>query len=164
VAFISSKNQPIWETGRVVLSNWAFARVGDILVLCTQGDHPPSEPDFDVFMKRLQTHDYKTVLVHAIGGMSSPKQRARMAEYFKARGKTIPPCAVLTDSMTARAVMTALSWLMSGWAMKSFPLAQLEGALLWLDVSASGTSIVAESIAGMHAALSQYEHRSLQGR
>jgi len=146
------------EAGRVVLSTWAFARVGDMLVLCTRGEHAPPEADFAIFMQRLTRNDYKMTLIHAIGGMSSPKQRGQISEYFKSRGGPIPPCAVLTDSVTARAVMTALSWLRSGWAMKSFPLGQLEGALHWLDASVS-PAIVAESIAGMHAALRSLPER-----
>jgi hypothetical protein len=138
--------------GRVVLSNWAFARVGNILVLCTQGEEAPPEPDFDIFMQRLAVRDYKASMVHGQGGLITATQRARIAAYFKTSGGVIPPCALLTDAMTVRAVMTALSWLMTGWELKTFSLMQIEAAVRWLNDPIS-PAIIAAEVAGMHTAL-----------
>lgn len=153
---MSSKIEPrarrASEPGRTVLSCWAFCRVGDTLVLCTHGDRAPSDEDIERYLQRLATPDFSAILLHTRGGHPTPKQRARIAEFWETCGRPIPHVAVLTDSVVARTVLTAMQWIMRSLSIKAFSADEVPAALQWLQADAP-PFVVSETIAGMHAAL-----------
>lgn len=72
----------------------------------------------------------RALLLYAAGTGPTTKQRKILAtEYHDAVGGV--RAAVLTDSMIARGVMTALGWLLAS-NTKAFELDELEAALKWL--------------------------------
>lgn len=134
------------------MSCWAFGRVGDTLVMCTQGDHGPPDAEVERYLERLTIPDFSAILLHTRGGHPTPKQRARIAAFWEASGRTVPRVAVLDDSRVARAVLTAMQWIMRTLNIKAFPSDAVVSALQWLHADAPPI-VVSEAIASMDAAL-----------
>lgn len=132
------------EAGPVVLSNWAFERIGRVLVLCSIGPKPPPERDFEVWIQRLLQSDFDQLLIYSEGGSPSVTQRARIADAWKSQGR-VAHVALMTESKLARGFLTAIGWLIGG-KMKPFPLTELNAALVWVDATNSSREI-AEAIA-----------------
>jgi hypothetical protein len=124
------------NTGRTVLSTRAFTTLGDLLLVCTRGAEPPAV-DFEVWMDRLRRPDFTKLLIYSEGGTPSPKQRARITEYWKSSGRTPPQTVMLTNSLMERGVLTAIGWLLGGSGIKCLPLAEVEQALIWLGYTGS---------------------------
>ena len=151
-SIIEPRTRRVSEAGRTVLSRWAFCRVDDTLVLCTQGDREPPDEEVELYLKRLDTADFSAILLHSRGGHPTPKQRSRIADYWNTCGRPVPRIAVLTDAVVARAVLKAMEWVMRTLTTKVFAGDAVDAALQWLHAEAPAPSVAA-AIAGMHAAL-----------
>ncbi|HEX5658005.1 MAG TPA: hypothetical protein VFX59_12455 [Polyangiales bacterium] len=134
-----------------VHAQWAFTRVGSVLVLCTQGEHEPPETDVDAWLIRVTQPDFSKILLHARGGTPDAKQRARLAAYWNKAPPPIPPCAVVTDSALVRSVLVALSWI-SRFPFRAFAANELTSALQYLEEADSLTKL-SEAIETLHDAL-----------
>jgi hypothetical protein len=141
------------QAGRSVLTRWAFSRVGQTLILSTYGDHA-SEEELGHWLARMAQHDFTRMLVHAQGASLTAKQRARIADFWNKSGRPLPRVAVLTDSTTERAILTALVWLLQSQTkdIKAFALSNIDAAVQWLG-EAQGPALIAEEIASLQAAL-----------
>jgi hypothetical protein len=149
---MSAKREMSAELDRTVLSNWAFARTGDLLVLCTRGDREPPAADFEVWLEQLRKPNFTKLLIHGQGGDPCSKQRARVAEHWMSSGRKAPRTLLLTDSIKTRCVLTAIQWLMPSSDVKCLGLADLEPGLIWL-AHTGAPSDVAATIRGLQAAL-----------
>lgn len=136
----------------MVLTQWAYTRVGETLILCTEGESGPPESDLDSWILRVSNRDFRRMLVHSYGGSPSARQRAKMAAYWKANPDGAPPFALLTDSLAERAALTAYSWLTNVRHQQAFACKELAEALDWL-----GETVPLEhferAIADLHAAI-----------
>lgn len=139
------------EHGRVVLKSTAYARVDDVLLQCT-GSVDVSEADLSEWITRLSTFDYQALLISVRGGGSlTSKQRGRIGEFWKRSGRKPPPTALLTDSMVARHVATAITWLVNA-PLKAFEVSEVEAAVTYLGGNAKATE-VSRTLNSLHAAL-----------
>jgi hypothetical protein len=143
------------NSGRTVLSSWAFVRVNDLLVLCTDGNHEPPSADFDAWLVRMGKHDFTKLLIHSRGGDPNSKQRLRIGEFWRNSGRPLPKTALLTDSLSARCVLTALNWILNTNDTKCLALRDLQPALAWLGYTGPESEIAAV-VSSLHLAL---EHR-----
>jgi hypothetical protein len=139
------------ETAPVVLSNWAFQRVGSVLVLCSVGSSPPPERDFAVWLERISRRDFDRMLIYSSGGEPSGTQRSRIAQVWNTGGR-IPHVVLMTDSLVTRSMLTAFHWLMRETKMKATSLSEFDAAFEWLDALADSQDL-AGTIARLRAAL-----------
>jgi hypothetical protein len=145
----TSKLQPVGDVE--ILAQWAWMRVGSVLVLCTIGEREPPETDLDAWLMRAARDDYTKILLHSRGGSPDAKQRARLAGYWDKAAGPIPPCAVLTDSAMVRSVLVALSWI-SKFPMRAFAGDDVAGALRFLE-EPDALDAVRDTIETLHRAL-----------
>jgi predicted Zn-dependent protease len=112
-----------------------FSLQGDLVVF-VNGDETPRHSEwsgyYDALDRAAQTHPQPSlrILVVTAGGSPSPTQRrdaAEAARRIKIRS------AVMTDSITARAVVTAFGWLRMD--MKAFDSQRFEDACAYLEMS-----------------------------
>jgi hypothetical protein len=122
---------PSTPFGAVVKRNLSFAKVGSLLILCTQGSGPPNDDEFGAWIERLQTHDFAALLIHAGGGTLTAKQRASIGMVMDRPRVEEILVAIMTDSLIARAIMTGLTWF-SPRPTKTVGLSDLEQALKFL--------------------------------
>jgi hypothetical protein len=135
----------------VVLTCWAFKRLGDVLVLCSTGKQPPPHADFEVWMQQLARVDFDKLIIYSDGGSPSATQRSRITTYLKNSGRTIH-VALMTDSVIARGLLTAIEWVVNSGTMKPFPLTELNAALAWLQIEHAHPRIAA-AVAKLRALL-----------
>lgn len=137
-----------------VLPSLAFAAVGELLVLC-YGPGDPSDADFDVWLVRERRMEHRALLIHTAGGSPNAKQRARVAETVGPRGALRPPVVLLSDSLAARTIMTAFTWLLgSAHPMRAFPPDALPDALVWLGVGTTAPT-TREAIARLQSGIAR---------
>jgi len=145
------------EPVRVVLSQIAFARVQDVLLLCT-GRHDFGDQDLASWLERLALDDYRCLLISSRGhsGFTS-KQRSRVAEYWKQSGRKPPRVALLSDSAVSRGIVVAIGWSLDN-PTKAFAPQDLAGALGFLGTSAPAAEI-AQQLDALHVALDKNARR-----
>jgi hypothetical protein len=120
-----------------ILPTLAFAKIGDTLFLCYLRRQGPSDLDWTAWLERLRIPDFDKLLVSSpVDAGPNSKQRQRVAEHWKSNGRSMPKVARLTASPVTRGAFTALSWLLSNFAMRAFAPDDLVEALAWLGSSA----------------------------
>lgn len=157
------RERRISQPGRVVLASWAYGRVGDTLVLCTEGSGDAREEDVEGWLARLAVPDFTKILTYTHGAAPSAKHRSRIATFWETSGRPIPPVAIVTDSTVARAVMKAMEWLVRSMQIRAFPPHDIAGALAWLEADAP-LAHVTEAITVLSAALRANNERSVAQR
>lgn len=106
-----------------------FERVRD-LVIVTHGPEHPSVPEWNAYTRYLHVAQRSDkpltgILVTTLGGSPDPKQRAAVLEAITPH--PVITC-VCTNSVLARGVLTAMSWL-GKHPMHAFRLAEIDRAL-----------------------------------
>lgn len=99
-------------------------------------------------MERLARHDFRFLLVHANGAEPTPAQRKELAEFW--RGRPTMRVAMLTDSLSSRAVLTAITWLLRDHHIRAFAGDEYAASLVWLGCS-TRPEHVAAAVAGLRA-------------
>jgi hypothetical protein len=110
----------------------AFRSVGDFLVFVHTED-PPSDEEWDQLMTAFkQVPDLRRcrVLVLTAGGAPNARQRQVVNAILK---QATPPVAIVSSSMVARAVVTAMGWFNP--RMKAFAEEDISGAFAHLDAT-----------------------------
>jgi hypothetical protein len=143
-----------------VFECFAFTRVDDLLLLCTQGEGDVPARDFDAWIERLGVNDFSRILIHDRGGQPSARQRQRIAEFWKSSGRPHPRVALLTNSAVMRYLMTALEWILNA-PTRCLPLDQVDQALAYLEFKGSAAQ-VEFAIRDLHEALSRQRERPAQ--
>ena len=140
-----------------MLTNIAVTRVGGVLITCL-GQSDPTDAEIGKMIERFGQKDYQTLLFSARGGGPNSKQRARIADYWKASGQKPPRTILLTDSMAARFVAQVISMLI-GTETRCFAPSELESGLAYLGHPAE-LADVAGCLAALHAALEFKQRRA----
>jgi hypothetical protein len=142
---------------RVVLTNVAFTRVGGVLITCL-GKADPTDVEIDRMIERFKARDYQSLLFSAKGAGPNSKQRALIADYWKKTPEQKPPRTILlSDSMPARFVAQAISWLL-GVDTRCFAPHELEAGLQHLG-SPAPVADVAGTLAALHSAIEFKQRR-----
>ncbi len=131
--------------------------VGDVRVVL-QGAGSPTDAEVDRHIAEAlaMAGSVRAVLVIAHGRDAAgpgAAQRARMARV----GLLRVPTAVVTESVLARGVMTAVSWL--GATIRAFAPEQLDQAYEFLDISAPARTRIPAQIEAMKAELLGHARR-----
>lgn len=142
---------------RIVLTNMALTRVGNVLITCV-AQSEPTDAEIRRMLERFAVKDYQVLLFSARGAGPNSKQRARIAEYWKQSGQKTPRTVVLTDSMAARFVTQVIAMLI-GAETRCLAPSELEAGLAYLGHPAS-VADVAGSLAALHAALEFKQKRA----
>jgi hypothetical protein len=133
-----------------MLTNVALMRVGSVLITCL-GKTEPTDAEIGKMIERFELNDYQALLFSARGGGPNSKQRARIADSWKASGRKPPRTVLLTDSMAARFVAQVFSILL-GTETRCLAPDELESGLAYLGRPAE-LGDVAGCLAALHAAL-----------
>src|SRR5262245_61160671 len=116
--------------------------VGGTLVV-VHGVLHPSDADWDVYLDALRNLDHITAqLIVTDGG--SPNSAQRRASLDVAAGRQVPPSAVVTPSLLARGVVSALAWFMKD-RIRAFAPDEFEEACAF--IGASGESATLRAVA-----------------
>ena len=109
-------------------TSMVFERAGGTMVVA-HGPANPSDAVWDAYVATMAElrSQVGRALVFTAGGSPNAKQRANLGQHA---GKI--RAAILTDSIVARGVVTALSWL--GVSIAAFPPAQVTGAMDYIGV------------------------------
>ena len=101
-----------------------------MVVVHLEGEAPPDE--YDALMRSMNEHGHAMdgLLVDSIGGTLTATQRKRLTDTLQRHEMT---AAVLTDSVLARGVATALVWL-SGSRVRVFPRREIQQACRHLQM------------------------------
>jgi hypothetical protein len=127
----------------------AFGRIGNCLML-VHPEIPPSDQDWDKYLEFLdqQRSDKVRLVVSTRGGGPSAAQRGRLRDVVNRYPTKILPTAILTASVVARGVMTAISWFIPG--LEAFAPNQLGAALNYLGIPVALEGEVSRAIQGLH--------------
>lgn len=111
------------------MTTMLFERVHDLLIV-THGTENPSVSDWNDYTRYLQVAQrgdapLSGILVTTLGGSPNPKQRAAVLEAITPH--PVITC-VCTNSVLARGVLTAMSWLAKH-PMHAFRLSEIDRAL-----------------------------------
>ena len=130
------------------MTTMLYQRIRDLLIV-THGAENPSPSEWDTYTRQLHVAQRSDaplsgILVTTLGGSPNPKQRAAVLE-------AITPHAVVTcvctNSLLARGVLTAMSWL-GKHPMHAFRLAEIDRALETLgtppDLRAEAKNVLAQ--------------------
>jgi len=110
----------------------AFRRVGDFAVF-VHTEEPPTDPEWDQLLNVFREFpDLRRcrVLVLTDGGAPNARQRLLINAILK---DPSPPVAVVSSSMVARAVVTAMGWFNP--RMRAFAEDDINGAFAHLDAT-----------------------------
>lgn len=128
-------------TEPVVLRSWAYGQIAATLVLCTDDQAEPGREDIEAWLARLAVADFDQLLVHSRGVPMSARDRSRFTAFWSKSERTMPPIALLTDSLAVRTVTTAFQWLTRNASLKTFAGDEVEDALRWLGSEAPPTQV-----------------------
>jgi len=145
--------------GSMVFRNEARALewfVDGRLSVLVSSEKDPSDGEWDAYLDVLQhwgRPGEQRVLVVTLGGGPTTMQRARLMEMV--RRNQLPEhagrSAVVTSSLIARGIATAVSWFYS--AIKSFALDDLEGAMEYLELRPEERGIARAAVRRLARAL-----------
>jgi hypothetical protein len=115
------------------MASLTFGRVGNCLIL-VHPEKPPTDAEWDSYLAFLEENrgDRVRLLVSTQGGGPSAQQRTRLRTVIdRYPGKKLTT-AILTESMVARGMVTAISWFMPG--LQAFSPNQMPSALDYLGI------------------------------
>jgi hypothetical protein len=109
-------------------------------IIALHGSEPPTDDEWDGYMalgrgffEQNPNGDMRGFTV-TLGGGPTSKQRAVLAEFFK--GRPSPLAAVVTESVIARGIVTAIRWL-SGVQGRAFRFRDYGQALEYVGITAA---------------------------
>jgi hypothetical protein len=122
------------------------------VVVYVGGARSPTPAEWDAHIAALRehvaSHPDSRSLVFASGVRLSPTQRKQLADVMPKSARS----SVLTASTVDRGVVTALSWFVGG--IKAFAPTDEDGAIAFLDLSASEIPPVKEASKRLRAKIS----------
>jgi hypothetical protein len=103
----------------------------------------PSDAEWDASIALLSTAPpLRGVFVYTPGGGPNARQRKRIRNFWE--GREVPPMAILTPSVVARASITALNLFLKN-RLKAFAPDDFAGAFAYLALSSSESRLVRET-------------------
>jgi len=121
----------------------AWHRVGDILLL-VHGSRTATDAEWSEWIDSPEAQDVRGVIVRAHSGRPTPLQREQIQDRF---GRV--HSAILTDSVVARGVVTALSWF--GVPARAFLPDDVEAAMSFAGLELGEVAQVRRLLAEMSA-------------
>jgi len=118
----------------------------------------PSAVDWEEFLEDSHHDPGETILVVAAETKLTPKQRAEVQAWQERHGT---PSVLVTDSMLARGVATALSWF--GVRVTAFARQDIDRALASAGIATADRTEAKFVIEGMVVALEERRKHSLTG-
>jgi hypothetical protein len=123
-----------WSS-REIMPTMLYQRVRDLLIVAHSADDP-SPSEWSKYTRSIQAAQRSDtpltgILVTTLGGTPNPKQRAAV---LAAIGAQAVVTCVCTNSLLARGVLTAMSWI-GKHPMHAFPLLDVDRALEALGAS-----------------------------
>jgi len=127
-----------------------FMVVNERLVIFVNLASAPSDSEWSAYVDAVRSRRRKQpgvrILAITEGGAPTAKQRQAAATVAKDL-----PCAVISDSVVARTIVTALSWL--GVNVKSFSASGTDRAFDFLELSSAERTSATTAIAAMRLEL-----------
>ncbi|APR83157.1 Hypothetical protein A7982_08506 [Minicystis rosea] len=113
----------------------ACQRVRSVILLI-HGADTPTQPEWDEYLKLVEDSRglVTQVLVDSAGGAPTPTMRAEVQKRYNTYKPSAPPVAVLSNSMIARGIVTAISWGYGRDKIRAFAPGELDAALDWLKL------------------------------
>ncbi len=115
------------------MSQMACQRVRSAILL-VHGPEAPTADEWDEYLKLVDASRalVTQVIVHTEGGGPNPKQRDAVQTLYNTYKPSAPPVAVLSNSVIARGIVTAISWRYGRDKIRAFSPTELDAALAWL--------------------------------
>jgi hypothetical protein len=103
-------------------------------MLLVHGLEAPTAEEWNEYLKLIVDSRalVTQVVVHTDGGGPNPKQRDEVQSLYNTYKPAAPPVAVLSNSVMARGIVTAISWRYGREKIRAFAPAELDAALSWL--------------------------------
>jgi hypothetical protein len=114
--------------------------------LLAHSEKPPVDAEWDEYLKFLveSKHPSARLLVLTQGGGPSAAQRGRLRTVLEHYPKKKLPTAILTGSVVARGIVTAISWFDQ--SIEAFPPQQLGAAIKYLGLPAAAEIEIARAL------------------
>jgi hypothetical protein len=109
----------------------------DSVAVLVHDAHTPGDAEWTSWVNAYRTAASKlrAVLVYSLGGGPNGKQRSELTAVFGELAQ-IPPAYILTSSVAARGIVTALAWFLPpNQQMKAYPPEDLDKILAQLKLS-----------------------------
>lgn len=125
-------------------------KVIDRLVIVVLGTEEPTDAEWEDYLRAVERHgiDRTMQLVVTEGGGPNAMQRRYLSSLLARRSV---PVAVVSGSVTIRAVVTAMSWF--NHRIRGFPPTSLRDAIAYLAIPASRTELIEREVAAMRLLL-----------
>lgn len=122
------------------------------------GEDPPTDEEWTrcIALFRERAGQDSRFIVETHGGGPDAKQRKVLADAMRNEDTLV---AVMTESLVARGILTALAWL--GLPQRGFALHDLHAAASYLGLSREELQHAAEDLARMRYELGFYEKRAV---
>jgi hypothetical protein len=130
-----------------------YELAGTLLVL-VHGARSPSDVDWDDYVLALGASRVTGLLVATDGAGPDGRQRVKLNDLVKQRGGSFPT-AVVTGSVVARGIVTALGWFNP--KLRAFAPAEIADALVYLGADPHRRDDLARRITRMRTALATAE-------
>jgi hypothetical protein len=132
-----------------------YELAGTLLVL-VHGERSPADTDWDDYTDALRAHAHEItgVLVATDGAGPDGRQRVKLNDLVRQRGGSFPT-AVVTGSVVARGIVTALGWFNP--KLRAFAPAELADAVVYLGADPQRCDDLASRITRMRTALAKAE-------
>jgi hypothetical protein len=132
--------------------NTACQRVRSAILL-VHGAEAPTAEEWKTYLALVE--DSRTVatqvLVHTEGGGPNASQREAVQNLYSTYKPVSPPVAVLSNSVIARGIVTAISWRYGREKIRAFSPSELEAALDWLQLDRLTLAEVQKALPGLKA-------------
>lgn len=128
----------------------SFRVVGNVLVIANRSE-PPPESEWDALMEKLRALDARgefaqmRLLVFSEGGGPNTMQRKQFTDLLAGRTQLT---AVVTDSMVARGIVTAMSWFNP--MTRAFASGHMSDALRFLQIDDAAQDAILHAASDMH--------------
>ena len=124
------------------------------------GAAPPTDEEWSrcIALFRERAGKDSRFLVETHGGGPDPKQRKALADLLRNEDTLV---AVMTDSVVARGIITALAWF--GLPQRGFALNDLRAAASYLGLSSAELHHASEDLTRLRFELGLYEQRAANG-
>jgi hypothetical protein len=125
--------------------------VSDGIQLAVHDESPPTDAEWDAYLAEAAS-SVRGTLVVTDGGGPNAKQRAAIANIA---GIAELPTAIITSSILARGIVTAISWL--GKNIRAFSPAEIGAAMDYLGIGSSKRAELSQRIARLKVTLADAE-------
>lgn len=127
-------------------------KVIDRLVIVVLGTEDPTSREWESYLREVERHGIDRTMQFVVteGGAPSAMQRGHLSALLAGRSV---PVAVVSGSVTIRAVVAAMSWFNHG--LRGFPPTGLRDAIAYLEIPASRMELIEREVEVLRLSLSR---------